>query len=500
MNTIIKNLAGICRIWKPAYFMLIALLALSCTEDKIGQPSTDGIAPSALKSAEARPLPGGAFITYVLPDDDTDIAYVKGEYVVDGEARTVSTSVYKNYLIVEGMDSNVSVDVDLYVVDHSQNISAPLKVSFTTSDAPYATIGNSITASPSIGGIVVRWENPEYANVGIVLEIADTITGEMKANAISFASGGAAFFAFPAKEQRFGLYAIDPWGHYSETKYFTLAPVPEQWLNRRLMSEHYVGNDNRELMTPNPNDGYYSAISILFDSIGYCFNPGNNSYNSSKNFITGPNNPDTGLPWTFPFCITIDLGVTADVTRFWMEPRTHSTTSRFWEHFLGAPYEFEFWGTETDFADPTSANFIPKDDPYWSDSPYAIGTWQQDPRWKFMGRYYNRRISRPNDTPWTLTTPGQQSNWVGTQDPDWIIDKNIKAMGNGVRYLADGSGPIDNNETFFPDAGYHFAITQIAVGPVRYVRWKTNSVWDIATTYLQAAELWFWGGIISETE
>jgi hypothetical protein len=479
--------------------MLIALLALSCTEDRVFQQPTDGVAPRALVSAEVLSRPGGAIITYVLPEDDTDVACVKGEYVVDGETKVVYSSVYSNLLTIEGLETNVSVDIDLYVMDHSQNVSAPLRRSFTTMAAPYATIGNSITMFASIGGIVVRWDNPNYANVGIVLLTYDSITRKMKEHAVSFDSRNAAFFAFPNGEQRFAAYALDPWGHYSDTVFATLTPVFEQWLNRRIMTEHYIGNDNRTLMTPNPADGYYSAISILFDSIGFCFNPGNNSYNSSKNFITNPTNPATGQNWTFPFCLTIDLGVAAEVSRFWMEPRTHSTYARFWEHFLGAPYEFEFWGTETDFADEASADFIPGDDPYWANTG-ASGTWQRDSRWKFMGRYYNRRVSRPNDTPWNLTTPGQQGNWAGTQDPDWITDKNVREMGYGVRYNADGSGPIKNNNSLFPDAGYHFAVTEIAVGPVRYVRWKINSVWDIATFYVQAAELWFWGGIASGTE
>jgi hypothetical protein len=520
MNRIIKKLAVIFFKWKPACFTLTALLLMaSCKEDPIGQQPVDGRRPDPIpkESVVAIGRPGGAYIFYKLPNNDTDISYVKGEFEINGEKQTVRASVYNNYLVIDGLDSHLYVEIDLYVVDHSENMSDPVRTKFITYDAPYTTMGNSIELFAAVGGVAAIWKSPNaqyqyYASmgyissnydsdVGIVLLVADD-NGKMTELAVSFDAKCSHFQPRPndTVTRLYGAYAMDKWGHYSDTLFARLRPMTEKWLNRRQMKAHYMGNDNQTLDTPDPNHplGYYSPMSKLFDSLAYCFQPNNNSLASSNHYRTGATNPATGEDWLKPFYFTMDLGVVSDISRFWIAPKTHSDNDRFYEFSNGSIYDFELWGTLTDFSDTMSLDFIPAEDPYWTS-----GQWKMDPRWRYMGRYLNKRPSNPGDTPGNYTTEYPTSATARADllgvDAAWTADHNVRAMGNGVRYLSDGSGPFQNDEFFFPDAGMHFAITETGVGPVRYVRWQINEVWE-QLPIVSFSELWYWGGVSSENE
>jgi hypothetical protein len=464
MNIKVKNFAGIFRTWKPAYFMLIALLAISCKEDPIGQQPTDSVPPRPLLNAEAIGIAGGALIIYVVPDNDTDVSYVKGEYKINGETRIVRSSVYKDYFFVEGLETNVTVDIDLYVVDHSENVSEPITRTFTTLEAPYATIANSIEIFPSIGGMVVRWDNSNYSeNIGVVFLKYDSVAGKMKEHAVSFNSRGAVFYAFPFGVQKFGAYAIDKWGHMSDTTYLTASPVLETWLDRLKMSGHPVGDDMMRIAYSNadPNNTYYSGPERLFDSVARSLGTTNGTQLSAWSF--GINSVDGAMPITY----TIDLGVVADLSRFWIEPRGHSTRGRyaFGNRGGASPYNWDLWGTTTDFGDSTSVDFIPGDDPYW-----VRGYWKEDKRWKYMGNYTHRRPSDPTATP---DNPGAYSGDA------WESDLNLT-------YAA----PSLTNPT-------NFLINELGVGAVRYVRFEFNRSWSNEPAIF-FHELWCWGGIIEE--
>jgi hypothetical protein len=459
MNTKNRNFAGIFSTWKSVCFILIALFVASCTEDPIGQPPTDAFPPNPLKEAEAIDRPGGALITYVLPDNDTDISYVKGEYIVDGETKVVRSSVYKDFFTIEGLETNVTVDIDLYVVDHSENMSTPLRRQFTTQAAPYATIGNTIVISPSIGGIVLRWENPDrLPTIGVVLLAYDTVNKKLKEHAVTFDTRCAAFFPFEDTIPRpYAAYVIDKWGHYSDTTVVTTAPVKETWLDRLNMKGRPMGNEG-VLSNADRNNNYYSGPERLFDGMARSLGTPTNQLSASA---FGINSPDGTMPLYF----TIDLGVVADVNRFWIEPRGHSTYGRyaFGQNGGASPYNWDLWGTVVDFGDSTSVDFRPADDPYWTREE-----WKKDPRWKYMGNYTHRRPSNYLATP---ENPGPRSGEY------WDMDLRLT-------YTPPS---IDNPTNFY--------ITELGVGPVRFIRWQCNKSWSNEPACFMH-EAWFWGGII----
>jgi hypothetical protein len=484
MNTIIKNVAGNFRTWKPAYFILVALLmASSCKEDEIGQQPTDGVPPRGLTSAEAIPRPGGALIAYVVPDNDTDISYVKGEYEVNGETRITRSSVYKNFFIIEGLETNVTVTVNLYVVDHSENMSEPTPVTFTTREAPFATIGNTIKINPAIGGVYLMWENPDKrSDIGVVLMTYDTAYKRMSDYAVSFAYNGIVFYPFPTLDANgnklppldFAAYVLDKWGHYSDTSYFNVAPVTEVWLNRRNMDGHPIGDDARldNPGTAGYNAAYYSGPSRLFDSVARAL--GFTGGLSATGFGIISEDFDANTVGTLPVYYTIDLGVEAIISRYWMPHRDHDTRGRYlYGSDVGSrrpcsPYHWKMWGTTTDFGDTLSANFRPKDDPYWKQNE-----WKQDSRWVYMGEYFSRRPLYPNASP---QDPGPYSG------DTWSSEQNM------VYASPSQSHPF----TYF--------ISEMGIDKVRYIRFEFIESWAASwapgSSLFYFHELWLWGGIV----
>ena len=61
---------------------------VSCEFQNIDwQPGTDSIAPGTVSNVSVENLPGGAKITYDLPDEK-DLAFVEANYTIDGKSAT----------------------------------------------------------------------------------------------------------------------------------------------------------------------------------------------------------------------------------------------------------------------------------------------------------------------------------------------------------------------------------------------------------------------------
>ena len=77
--------------------VLILVFAFACEEERVGQNPVDNTPPSAVSNVQIEALPGGAKISYDLPNE-TDISYVICEYMFNGEKKVVRSSIYSNFL------------------------------------------------------------------------------------------------------------------------------------------------------------------------------------------------------------------------------------------------------------------------------------------------------------------------------------------------------------------------------------------------------------------
>lgn len=88
--------------------------------------------PQNVTGVQVQNTPGGALLTYTLPDDE-DLLYVKATFILNnGQRSEVKSSVYTNILELQGFGDTNERLVTLVSVDRSQNESEPLEVKVAT--------------------------------------------------------------------------------------------------------------------------------------------------------------------------------------------------------------------------------------------------------------------------------------------------------------------------------------------------------------------------------
>jgi hypothetical protein len=321
----------------------------SCQELPHIQTPTDNTPPPPLTDVKAESLPGGAKITYKLPDGDNDISYVKAEYIYKDEKRIERTSIYCDSLKIEGLNSIEPLSVNVYVVDHSQNVSAPVSVSFTPDTPPIETIFNSVNLVSDFGGIKVLWTNQTATEIGITVFVEDSL-GNMQETDTRFSrdvEGELVFRGFDPIEVRVAIRITDKWGNISELKEIVITPLFEKAIDKTKFAAANLPGD---IGTP-----ANFPFNRLFDGD-----------------ISGTSIWVSETAEAFPIYTSLDLGTTAKLSRFrlWGQPR-------FWYSNVGFRV-FEVWG----------ANEVKRNEP---DSYWSSGDWKND--WVKLNDYEVRRPS-----------------------------------------------------------------------------------------------------------
>ena len=86
--------------------LCIAILLYSCAEESVGQTPVDNMPPQNVTGVQVQNTPGGALLTYTLPDDE-DLLYVKATFILNnGQRSEVKSSVYLNY---KGLETRMNV-------------------------------------------------------------------------------------------------------------------------------------------------------------------------------------------------------------------------------------------------------------------------------------------------------------------------------------------------------------------------------------------------------
>jgi hypothetical protein len=324
---------------------ILSFAAISCSEERIGQMPTDSKPPQPVTNIQIESLPGGAKIIYDLPQE-TDLSYVKGEYLFQGKKKVVRSSIYNNFLIVEGLGSVEPVPVTLYTVDHSENISVPVTETFTPGTPPVNSMFLSLTAVADFGGVNLTWQNDSGLEVGITIFAADD-RGELEEGETLYTNqkeGNYSFRGYDSQERIFAFCITDKWGNVSDTLQGTFTPYFEKLLDK---SKH------TRLTLPRDDATTYNSswtFSKMFNDI-----VGNEGFHTANG----------GTP-VMPLYITIDLGAEAKLSRFKMWHRQGSTI--FGHQNIKS---FEAWGTKEYKTGQTTD--------YWSDE------WEND--WELLGDY-----------------------------------------------------------------------------------------------------------------
>ena len=301
-------------------FMFLLGLMISCSENEKGQYATDNIPPGQVSGVEVENIPGGAIITYSVPNDD-DLLYVKVVYKMsDGTQVEQKSSAYNPKIIVEGLGRSQKQTVQLICGDRSGNESAPYAVSIEPLDAPVYKIVENININPDFGGIKITWDNPLKASIVLTIYVLNEYNNFVEVQNVYSASaiGKYSLRGFLAEERTFAVTVRDRWQNKTDILSGVYTPFFEEQLNRLKFSRW------------NPSGIPYVELSgwpleRIWD--GLMADPGYST-------------PQTAY---FPISVTFNMGQTAILNRIKVFQRTSAE-----QLFSGYNVKrFQLWGSET---------------------------------------------------------------------------------------------------------------------------------------------------------
>ena len=157
-------------------FLITFLVLLGCNENE----NQDSTPPGSLTIESVTPTNGGGILTYSLPND-SDILFVRAEYTnsLGNDVYRVSSS-HNNSIEIDGLNQNTPISVRLFVIDENENISEPTNVEFTPLPSFIYLVQESISISPTLGGVNIQWENIAEKTVYVHLHIVNAGEEEIR--------------------------------------------------------------------------------------------------------------------------------------------------------------------------------------------------------------------------------------------------------------------------------------------------------------------------------
>lgn len=322
------------KIWSKTFsislMMTVALMVvISCQESaSLIYYDKDAPAPAMIEisSIAIENLNGKAILRYTVPQDE-NLLYVKAIYESSpGIERQVTSSRFVDTLALEGFSSAGDYTVKLFTVGKNEKESGPENVTVSPLTPPIEDAFSSLKMIASFGGVEGSFSNIHKAPLKAVLYADLYNTGEpvfLQSFVINNPSALFTVRGLPNVTAKFFVYLMDRWGNKSETKEFTLTPLYEVKLDKTLWKEHKLPSDFQNTAQDN-YPGY--VFNHLFSGVICPID------DWSGNFI-----PEYR---PLPSYFTIDLGVTAKISRFNMVP--------WWLFiYMNYPRKFEIYGTET---------------------------------------------------------------------------------------------------------------------------------------------------------
>jgi hypothetical protein len=286
-------------------------------------------APAALdrNSITHKDFAGRAVIWYRLPKDE-NLLYIKAVYeTAPGMVRETKSSRYTDSLIVDGFGAAGTYNVNLYAVGKNEKTSEAVVYSVTPQPAPVQTAFESLTLETTFGGVRGIFLNEAGVPLTVVLS-ADTmgigIYTQLRAFTLPDKKAIFSYLGMDSIETIFSIYMKDRWGNRTESKEFVVKPMFEEaipkdtWRKSTLPSDFDVAAES---------EARY-GVEHLWDGIS----------NQENNYIFATSNSGPAFPYT----VTIQLGVTAIISRMQMHHRIN------YEYVGKSPRRIELWGSDSD--------------------------------------------------------------------------------------------------------------------------------------------------------
>ncbi len=333
----------------PLGILGIFLLGACETPEGPRPNGDDEIAPGLVTVDEVVNISGGAVI-YYTPPEDVDLLYIKAAFTDNrGIDREVKSSAANDSLLIQGLGEVKEYQVHLSAYDRVENQSEASTTTITPLEPPVRLIGPSLTGEVDYGGIKVFYENSMRAEVSLNMLVEDSLTGGMRYTEsflTSQESGSYSFRGYPPVKTRFGVYVEDRWENKSDTTYFEITPIPDDYVDKGDISVFKIqGDEDFEQFG-------HSAEEMWDDRWSDQWNTGHTDF----------------AP--LPHYLTLNLGVNVELSRFKLYQRGGD---ELYKH--GNPKHFRVYGT-------LDVNDLPPYDP-------------QDPNagWTLLGEFHSFKPS-----------------------------------------------------------------------------------------------------------
>ncbi|TKG95040.1 DUF5126 domain-containing protein [Puteibacter caeruleilacunae] len=299
-------------------FALFVFLA-ACHEEDVATHSTgDKLAPNNVTNVTIEPLPGGAKVTYDVPDND-DLLMVKADYqIANGKLREASSSKYKNSIILDGYGDTQEKSFQIYTIDKDGNKSKEESFKFSPLTPPVHSIFNSLKIGPDFGGVHINWTNDNKAEIALITLVKqdDEEVSEENVLYTKMEDGDYAVRGYAPEETQFGFVIRDRWENYSDTLYQAITPWYEEELERGKF---------KQLTLPGEANlaNWGGSFNKMIDGVT----------NNESNY--GHTKGNDKLPVVFSF----DMKVKAKLSRFVIWQRHN------WIYKHHNPKKWELWGS-----------------------------------------------------------------------------------------------------------------------------------------------------------
>ncbi|MDR2040110.1 MAG: DUF4959 domain-containing protein [Bacteroidales bacterium] len=295
------------------YIASLMFLFLSCTEKKLDPINSSTGKPAPVSDVQAEPIPGGALVSFTVPQDD-NVLSVKAIYTLtNGTQREAITSFYGNNLKIEGYNDVSEHEALLYTVSRAQELSEPVSVKFTPQESPLSRAAASVSISSDFGGAYFSWKNDDKVLLTVEM-LAAADNGEMQTARIVTSTLDSAFFSirgYDPTPRKFGIVFTDNWDNVSDTIYptdGTITPWLESKFDKKLWSVYKI------------NGNYLSGDATFVNWEGrdeYMFDDNIDTYGHSYS-------------GSLPVSITIDIGKESRLSRVLFFQRLYNNLYYLW--------------------------------------------------------------------------------------------------------------------------------------------------------------------------
>jgi hypothetical protein len=317
------------------YIIYAGLISLCCCKEDTISPLNKDHAPGPVTNVKVESISGGARITYSRPKDN-DLLYVKAVYSIrNGVEREVKASYYQNNLTIDGFPDTLDYPVKLYAVSRGENSSEPVTISIKPLTPPVKEVFQQLKIAATFGGVRINFVNKAEADIVICVLATDSTNDLVPAETFYTKRKEGTFAArgFNTTKRKFGAFVRDRWNNHSDTLYAELAPLFEQKLEKTKFKEV-------DLPTDTYSGHIGSKIPNLWDD--KTGNGGTTIFHTK---------PGSGLPQWF----TVDMGVTATLSRFKLHHRDGTTDG---PYTGGDPKVYEIWGSNNPGTDGSWDNWV----------------------------------------------------------------------------------------------------------------------------------------------